>query len=470
MNFENEKLKEFNEYIRFRRVAVIGLGVSNLPLLDYLYEKKAQVTVFDERTIDEISKEIVNKITEYGFEFSFGKNCLEKLQGFNIIFRSPSCLPTRKELQDESNRGAIVTTEVEMLMEMCPCKMIGVTGSDGKTTTTSMINAILQKAGYNTFLGGNIGTPLFTKLNEMKPEDIVVLELSSFQLMNMKISPDIAVITNITPNHLNIHKDYEEYIEAKKNIFKNQDENGILILNYDNDITRECSKESNGKVVFFSSSTKLDDGFIVDEDIIKECEDKVRKHVLNTNEVILRGNHNFQNIATALAATKTLVDIDVAVDAIKEFKPVEHRIEFIREIDGVKWYNDSASSSPTRTLSGINAFKENIILIAGGYDKNLEYEPLAKPVVDKVSTLILIGQTAEKIFDVVKEESDRQNKKINIYMCDSLEQTVQLAKKSARKGDVVLFSPASASFDMFKDFADRGRKFKELVITIFNQI
>ena len=167
MNFENEKLKEFNEYIRFRRVAVIGLGVSNLPLLDYLYEKKAQVTVFDERTIDEISKEIVDKITEYGFEFSFGKNCLDKLQGFNIIFRSPSCLPTRKELEDEANRGAIVTTEVEMLMEMCPCKMIGVTGSDGKTTTTSMINAILQKAGYNTFLGGNIGTPLFTKLAEI---------------------------------------------------------------------------------------------------------------------------------------------------------------------------------------------------------------------------------------------------------------------------------------------------------------
>lgn len=466
MNFENEKLKEFNEYIRFRKVAVIGLGVSNLPLLDYLYEKKAQVTVFDERTIDEISKEIVNKITEYGFEFSFGKNCLEKLQGFNIIFRSPSCLPTRKELADEANRGAIVTTEVEMLMEMCPCKMIGVTGSDGKTTTTSMINAILQKAGYNTFLGGNIGTPLFTKLAEIKPDDIVVLELSSFQLMNMKISPDIAVITNITPNHLNIHKDYEEYIEAKKSIFKNQNENGILILNYDNDITRECSKEANGKVVFFSSKTKLDDGFIVDEDIVKECDDKVRKHVLNTNEVILRGNHNFQNIATALAATKTLVDTDVAVEAIKEFKPVEHRIEFIREIDGVKWYNDSASSSPTRTLSGINAFKENIILIAGGYDKNLEYEPLAKPVVDKVSTLILIGQTAEKIFDVVKEEAEKQNKKINIYMCDSLEQTIELAKKSARKGDVVLFSPASASFDMFKDFADRGRKFKNLVNNI----
>lgn len=466
MNFENKKLEEFNEYIRFRKVAVIGLGVSNLPLLDYLYEKKAQVTVFDERTIDEIPQNIITKINTYEFKYSFGKNCLEKLKGFNIIFRSPSCLPTRKELQEEADRGAIVTTEVEMLMEMCPCKIIGVTGSDGKTTTTSMINAILKKAGYNTFLGGNIGTPLFTKLPEIKPDDIVVLELSSFQLMNMQVSPDIAVITNITPNHLNIHKDYQEYIDAKKNIFKNQDENGILILNYDNDITRNCAKEAKGKVIFFSSKEKLDNGFIVDEEIIKECEDKVRKHILNTNEVILRGNHNFQNIATALAATKTLVDTDIAVQAIKEFKPVEHRIEFIREIDGVKWYNDSASSSPTRTLSGINAFKENIVLIAGGYDKNLDYEPLAKPVLDKVSTLILIGQTAEKIFDAVKNEADKQNKKIDIYMCDSLEQTIDIAKKTSKKGDVVLFSPASASFDMFKNFADRGEKFKNLVNNI----
>ena len=463
MSFVNKKLEEFNEYIRFRKVAVIGLGVSNMPLLEYLYEKKAQVTVFDERTMDEIPSETINKINTYEFSYSFGKNCLEKLNGFNIIFRSPSCLPTRAELQKEADRGAIVTTEVEMLMEICPCKIVGVTGSDGKTTTTSLINAILKKAGYKTFLGGNIGTPLFTKLPEMEPNDIVVLELSSFQLMNMHISPDIAVITNITPNHLNIHKDYQEYIDAKKCIFKNQNEKGILILNYDNDITRECAKEANGNVVFFSSKVKLDNGFIVDGNIIKECNDKVRKHILNTDEVILRGNHNFQNIATALAATKTLVDTDIAVQAIKEFKPVEHRIEFVKEINGVKWYNDSASSSPTRTISGINAFKENIILIAGGYDKNLEYEPLAKPVVDKVSTLILIGQTAEKIYDVVKNESEKENKKINIYMCDTLEQTIEIAKKSAKKGDVVLFSPASASFDMFKNFADRGHKFKDLV-------
>lgn len=463
MEYINEKLLEFNEYIRFRKVALIGVGVSNLPLLEYLYNLKARVTVFDEKDLDRIDKNILDKIRAYGFEFYFGKGCLENLQNFNLILRSPSCLPTRKELQEEERRGAIVTSEVELLMEMCPAKIIGVTGSDGKTTTTSLINAILQKGGYNTFLGGNIGTPLFTDLDKIKPNDIVVLELSSFQLMGMEISPQIAIITNITPNHLNIHKDYQEYIDAKKNIFKYQDENGILVLNYDNDITRECAKEAKGKVIFFSNKTKLDNGYIVDEDVIKQCNDKVRKHIFNANDAILRGEHNYQNIATAIAATSSLVEIDTAIQAIKEFKPVEHRIEFVRELDGVKWYNDSASSTPTRTLSGINAFKEKIILIAGGYDKNLEYTPLAKPIIEKVKTLILIGQTSGKIFDAVKKEEDVQGKKIETYMCDTLEETVNLAKKIAKPGEIILFSPASASFDMFKNFADRGNKFKELV-------
>ena len=463
MSYVNSKLEDFNDYIRFRKVAVIGLGVSNLPLLDYLHNKKAKVTVFDEREESKIPQDTINKVNSYEFEKSFGKDCLDNLKNFDIIFRSPSCLPTRPQLKAEADRGAVVTTEVEMLMEMCPCKIIGVTGSDGKTTTTSLINAILQKAGYKTFLGGNIGTPLFTKLPEMEPNDIVVLELSSFQLMHMNVSPDIAIMTNITPNHLNVHKDYQEYIDAKKCIFKNQNENGILILNYDNEITKNCSKEAKGKVIFFSSKEKLENGYIVDGDIIKECEDGIRKHILNTNDVILRGIHNYQNICCALAATKTLVDQDVAVKAIAEFKPVEHRIEFVREIYGVKWYNDSASSSPTRTMSGLNAFKENIILIAGGYDKNLDYTPLAKPIVDKVSTLILIGQTANKIYEAVRREAEKENKKINIYMCETLEQTIDLARKNAKKGDVVLFSPASASFDMFKNFADRGNQFKELV-------
>ena len=463
MEYINERLEEFNKFVKYKKIAIIGLGVSNIPLLDYMYEKKAKVTIFDERNIEKISKDIMDKITNYGFDFFLGENCLENLQGFDIIFRSPSCLPTKPELETEENRGAIVTTEIEMLMKMCPCKVIGVTGSDGKTTTTSLINEILSNAGYKTFLGGNIGTPLFTKLLEMKPEDIVVLELSSFQLMGMEASPDIAVITNITPNHLNIHKDYEEYIDSKKNIFKYQDENGILVLNYDNEITRKCKEEANGKVIFFSGKQKLDNGFIVDDKVIKECEDKIRKHILNTNEVILRGEHNYENIATAIAATKTLVSIEDAVKAVREFKPVEHRLEFVKEINDVKWYNDSVSSSPTRTIAGLKSFDEDIVLIAGGYDKNLDYTPIAKPIIENVKTLILLGQTSGKIFDCVKEELEKQEKELPIYMCETLEETVKLAHKVAKKGQVVLFSPASASFDLFKNFADRGRQFKDLV-------
>ena len=459
----NKKLEEFNDYIRFRKIAVIGLGVSNIPLLDYLYEKKARVTVFDQRNIDNIPKEIIDKITNNSFEISLGENYLEKLKGFDLIFRSPSCLPTVPELKEEAKRGAIVTTEIEMLIEMCPAKVIGVTGSDGKTTTTTLINEILKKAGYTTWLGGNIGTPLFTKLPEIKEDDIVVLELSSFQLMGMKISPSISVITNITPNHLNIHKDYEEYINAKKNIYKYQNEDGIVVLNYDNEITRNCAKEANGKVIFFSSKEKLEDGYIVDENVIKECKEKVRKHILNTNEVKLRGKHNYENIATALAATNTLVDSDTIIDCIKEFNGVEHRLELIREIDEVKWYNDSVSSSPTRTIAGLNSYDKNIILIAGGYDKNLDYEPIAKPIVEKVKCLILLGQTSGKIFEAVKEELENQGKTLPIYMCYTLQETVNIAKKEAKKGDVVLFSPASASFDMFKNFADRGEQFKKIV-------
>lgn len=463
MEYENEKLIEFEEYIKNRKVAIIGLGVSNLPLIDYFHEKKSQVTVFDSREIGEISKEIIDKVTNYAMKMSLGKGYLSKLQGFDLILRSPSCLPTVQELEEEANRGAIVTTEVELLMKMCPCQVIGVTGSDGKTTTTTLIYEILKNAGYNCYVGGNIGTPLFTKLHEIKPDDKVVLELSSFQLMGMEVSPSISVITNITPNHLNVHKDYEEYIEAKKNIFKYQDRDGILILNYDNEITKNCSAETKGKVIFFSGKEKLDNGYIVDGDVIKECDDKLRKHIVSVKELTIRGKHNYENICCALAATKTLVDVSKALEVIKSFPGVEHRIEFVKEINGVKWYNDSASSTPSRTISGLNAFDEEIVLIAGGADKNLDYTPVAKPILDKVKTLILMGQTAGKIFDSVKEEQEKEGKDIDIYMVNSLSQAVILAKRYAKPGQIVLFSPASTSFDMFKNMYDRGHQFKNIV-------
>ena len=463
MEYINENLEEFNNYLKFKKVAIIGLGVSNLPLLDYMYEKNAKVTIFDEKEEKDIEKDILDKLKKYKFNYFFGKNCFENLKGFDVIFRSPSFLPTRKELVEEEKRGAIITSEIEMLMKLTPATIIGVTGSDGKTTTTSLIYSILKDAGYNTYLGGNIGIPLFTKLNEMKPNDIVVLELSSFQLMGMDVSPHIGVITNITPNHLNIHKDYQEYINAKKNIFKHQNKDDYIILNYDNDITRNCAKEAKSKVIFFSGKEKLENGFIVDNKIIKKCEDGIRTHILDCKDGLLRGEHNFENIATAIAATSPLVDIDKSIDTIKNFKPVEHRLEYVRTIDDVKWYNDSVSSSPTRTIAGLKSFDEDIVLIAGGYDKNLDYTPIAKPILEKVKTLILLGQTSGKIFDAVKEEEEKENKNIDIFMVNTLKEAVDLAKKQAKVGEIVLFSPASASFDMFKNFADRGIKFKELV-------
>lgn len=465
MDYINEKLNEFNKYLTGRKVAVIGLGVSNLPLIDYLYELKAQVTVFDITDIKDLNRNIVRKITNYGMGMSFGENCLDDLIGFDLIFRSPSCLTTVPQLVAEAERGAIITTEVEMVIELAPCKVIGITGSDGKTTTTTLIAEILKAKEYNVFLGGNIGVPLFTRISEMRPEDIVVLELSSFQLMDMKISPDISVITNITPNHLDKHTDMEEYIDAKKNIFKYQDEKGLLVLNYDNEITRSFEKEAPGKVMFFSSKSKIPNGYIVDDGKIKYCQNGLRSHILDTKEMIIRGVHNFENAAAAIIATSEFVETQTACEAILKFKGVEHRLELILETKNrIKWYNDSVSSSPTRTMAGLNAFAlRNIILIAGGYDKNLDYTPLAKPIVDNCKELILLGATSKKIEKAVKDELKKQGKKMKIHKCTDLKETVEVAKEIAVQGDVVLFSPASASFDMFKNFAERGKLFKKYV-------
>ena len=460
---ENKKLKAFENNMKGKRVAVVGLGVSNTPLIDYLHDLMAKVTVFDERNEEKLDQKIVEKIRSYNFDLVTGKNALHFLRGFNVIFRSPSCLPTTLQLRSEQKRGAIVTSEIEMLMNTCPCKIIGITGSDGKTTTTTLIYEILKEGGYNCHLGGNIGTPLFTEVKNFKEDDIVVLELSSFQLMGMEISPEISVITNISPNHLDKHSSYQEYIDAKKNIFKFQDESGKVVLNYDNDITKNMASEADGKVEFFSSKEKLNDGVILDDNKIKICKDGVRRHILDTKDIHLRGVHNYENICAAIAATSDLVDVDTQIKAIKNFKGVEHRLEFVRELDGVKWYNDSIGTSPTRTIAGLNSFDEKIVLIAGGYDKNLDYAPLAKPILEHVSKLILMGKTANKIYNAVTKEIAGTDIVFPMYKCTSLEEAVNRARKISTKGEIVLFSPASASFDMFKNFAERGEKFKEYV-------
>ncbi len=463
---KNKKLEEFERYIRGKKVAIIGMGVSNIPLLDYLYNKGSKVIVFDRRALSDINQEAVSKINQYSFELIYGENSLDELVGFDIIFRSPSCRPDTPQIVKEVERGAIVTSEIEMVLKLTPCKIIGITGTEGKTTTTSIIHAIIQKSGKKCFLGGNIGKPIFTQIKDMKKEDIVVLELSSFQLMEVDVSPEIAVVTNIFPDHLDVHKSYEEYRETKKNIFKFQKENGIVVLNHDNEFTRDFAKEAEEKVVFFSSNEKLQNGYIYDksDETIKYCEDGVRRHILKKEDIKLRGIHNYENICSALAATSSIVDVDVQIQAIKEFNGVEHRLEFVRELNGVKWYNDSIGTSPASTIAGLKSFNEDIVLLAGGSDKGLDYEEIGKVIASKVKVLILTGPTSSKIEEATKKALN--GKQIEIYYCTNMQEAVNLANETAKRGDVVLLSPASASFDLYQNFAQRGNIFKEFVTAL----
>lgn len=463
MEYINKKLEEFNKFLDSKKVAIIGMGVSNLPLLDYFYDKNAKVTVFDKNTP---SDEIMEKINKYRYEVEIGEYNLSRLNGFDIVFRSPSVLPTREELVTAANKGAIITSEIEMVLKLAPCKIIGVTGTEGKTTTTSIIYEILKSSGKNCFLGGNIGKPIFTEIKNMKPEDIVVLELSSFQLMGMEVSPDISVVTNMYPDHLNIHSSYEEYQQAKKNIFLHQNDKGVVILNYDNEITRKFADEVKSNLVFFSSLENLENGYVYDrkDETIKRYANGKSENILKKQEIKLRGIHNYENICAALAATASIVDEKSQIKAIKEFNGVEHRLEFVRELNGVKYYNDSIGTSPASTIAGLNAFDENIILLAGGSDKGLDYTEIGETIAKKVRVLLLTGPTAEKIENATKLAMNKAGKEtVEIIHCKDLQEAVSTANEKAKSGEIVLMSPASASFDAFKNFIERGIKFKEFV-------
>lgn len=462
MEFVNKKLEEFNKFLDGKKVAIIGLGVSNYPLLDYFYDKNAKVTVFERNNL---SDEVMEKINKYRYEVETGTDNLSRLHGYDVIFRSPSMLPTKPEFVNEVENGAILTSEIEMCIKLAPCKVIGVTGTEGKTTTTSLIYEICKKAGYRCFIGGNIGVPIFTELEKIQPEDLMILELSSFQLMNMPVSPNISVVTNMFPDHLNIHKSFEEYKDAKKQIFLNQNNDGILVLNKDNELTKNFAKEAKGNVIFFSSKQMLKDGYVYDRNdkMIKHCINGHCKEIMSKDDIKLRGVHNYENICAALAATQTLVDVKSQVEAIKEFTGVEHRLEFVRELNGVKYYNDSIGTSPASTIAGLNAFEENIVLLAGGSDKGLDYTEIGQTIAKKVGTLILTGPTSEKIENAVNKALEGKEHGIEIIHAENLEEAVNIANKKARSGDIVLLSPASASFDAFKNFMDRGEKFKKFV-------
>ena len=447
-------LEQFEQNIKGKRVTVVGIGISNLPLIKYLVRLGADVTACDRRTKEDLG-ENYTELEDLGVKFSLGGDYLKNIDA-EIIFKTPGMRYDVPELVEARERGTVVTSEMEVFFDVCPAHITAVTGSDGKTTTTTLINEFLKRSGYKTWLGGNIGTPLLTRAGEMSAEDRVVLELSSFQLHTMRKSPKIAVITNISPNHLDVHKSYGEYIEAKKNIMLYQNESDILVVNADNEVTNEIGREARGTVRRFSRSDKTADYYIEDGFICRRGE-----KVLALDDISVPGMHNVENYMAAMAAAEGIASDESIVRTAKEFNGVEHRIEFVREINGVKYYNSSIDSSPNRTINTLRVFEgKPVILISGGKDKGIPYDEIGKPISDCVKTLILIGATTGKIEEAVKNAGGKMPE---IIKKDSYEEVVKCAREIARPGDIVLLSPASTSFDMFRNFEERGKIFKELV-------
>jgi UDP-N-acetylmuramoylalanine--D-glutamate ligase len=450
--------KEFKQFILGKKVAVVGIGVSNIPLINFLLDLGAAVTAFDKKTKEELA-DIATGFEEKGVKLELGEEYLNNLTGFEVVFKTPSMRIDSEALVKVKKEGAYITSEMEEFVRYTKGKVYGITGSDGKTTTTTIISKLLEAQGYKTWVGGNIGTPLFSQIESINKDDRVVLELSSFQLMTMTENIDIAICTNLAPNHLDMHKDMQEYINAKKNIFLYQDSNSILVINRENEITYEFGKEAKAIVKEFSSKREISNGAYYKDGVLY----LEGKEVCKKDDIVIKGMHNVENYLAAFVATKNDVSIETMKKVAETFTGVEHRCELVREIDGVKYYNDSIASSPTRTLAGLKAFDEKVILIAGGYDKHIPFEPLAYEGYPYIKELILLGATKEKIKAVFDKLDVEKGIKVNMKIAKSLEDAVKIANEVALSGDIVTLSPACASFDMYPNFMVRGNEFKDIV-------
>ena len=453
---------DFEEYLhslRDKTVAVIGIGVSNRPLIQLLLDRGVTVTACDKKSREALGA-IGDELEGRGCHLRLGEDYLKNLTE-DVIFRTPGMRPDLPELTAAVERGSVLTSEMEVFFEVCPCPKIAVTGSDGKTTTTTIIAELLKRAGRTVHLGGNIGHPLLAETGSMSPKDIAVLELSSFQLMTMTKSPHIAVITNLAPNHLDVHKDFQEYISAKENIFTHQTENDIAVFNADNAYTAEEAEHAVGRARLFSRQRELEDGVFLRDNAIIARSGGQEREVMQVSDIKLPGVHNVENYLAAIAAVDGLVSDKTIREFAREFGGVEHRIELIRTRNGVRWYNDSIASSPSRTIAGLNSFPGKVILIAGGKDKGIPYDALGPVVNDHVKLLLLCGATAGVIRRSVEQAKNYHG--LEILDVADYQEAVSIADSRAVEGDVVILSPASTSFDRFANFMERGKAFKAIV-------
>ncbi|MGN0171754.1 MAG: UDP-N-acetylmuramoyl-L-alanine--D-glutamate ligase [Acutalibacteraceae bacterium] len=443
-----------------KRVAICGIGRNNTPVIKQFLSHGAIVTACDRRTRDQLG-ETADELEAAGAALSLGESYLDGLNDMALILRTPGMKPYLPPFEEARKKGIPVTSEMELFFELCPAPIYAVTGSDGKTTTTTIIAGLLQAAGKTVHLGGNIGRPLLPDIDKIRPEDAAVVEISSFQLTMMTQSPHVAVITNVAPNHLDWHTDMQEYIDAKKNLIAYQTKTDRAVLNADNAITAAFAKEAKGELLLFSRKAPQTGAWLREDGMLCVTADGKTTPVIAAREILLPGDHNVENYLAAFAAVWGDVPPTVMAEYARRFGGVPHRCELVRERNGVKWYNDSIGTSPSRTIAGLKAFDRRVILIAGGYDKHIPYDPLGPVAADTVKAAILMGATANAI-----ETAIRSCAKLPIARVNSMEEAVRTADTLAKDGDIVFMSPASASFDLYRNFEERGEHFKRCVAAL----
>ena len=467
-------IKNYLNGLKGKKVAFVGMGVANVPCAKWLASHGAIVYACDKRNKEYIGTEDCKEMEELGVHFSLGDNYLEVLPEMDLIFRSHGILPFQNPWIGECiERGQKVTTEIEVFFSLCPAKIIAVTGSNGKTTTTTIISEMLKAAGKKVYLGGNIGKALMPELETIGKDDFAVVELSSFQLLtmgNMVSKPDIAVVTNIEITHQDHHTSLDEYVDAKRNVLIYQNPESKAVLNADCDysiggrVYHDMRFDIRGSLYEFSIKHPVENGtYMAENGDIVYSESGKKTIVMNKNDIIIPGMHNVENYCTAITAVWGLVPIDIMKNIARTFGGVEHRIEFVREFRGVKYYNDSIATSPSRVISGLNAFNQKIIMICGGSDKGNDMSQMVPLILKKVKLLVLNGATAQKIYDAVLADENYPSSGLKIEKTDTMQNALEIAKNNAVSGDIVSLCPACPAFDQFKTFEYRGRAYKKLV-------
>lgn len=470
----NKKAEKYFDAMNGKKVAFVGMGVANAPCAEFLAKRGIDVYACDKRDREYIGDDTCRRLEALGVHFSLGSAYLDILPEMDIVFRSHGILPFQNKWIGECiERGQTVTTEAEVFFKLCPAMIIAVTGSNGKTTTTTLIAKMLEAQGKRVFLGGNIGKALMPQLEEITENDIAVAELSSFQLLtmgNMKGIPQISVVTNIECTHQDHHISLDEYVDAKRNVLIYQNKKCKTVLNADcdysigNRVYHDMRYDVRGRLAEFSVLHPVDNGCYMKKDgSIVYSDNGKETYIMNSSDIKIPGMHNIENYCTAIAATFGLVDVGIYKKIAQTFGGVEHRIEFVREYDGVKYYNDSIATSPSRVISGLRAFGKKIIVIMGGSDKGNDMSEMVPDILKYVKLLVLNGATADKIYETVISNSGFEQSGLKIIKTDVLENALNIARDNAQKGDIVSLCPACPAFDQFKTFEYRGRKFKELV-------